>query len=71
MTIENIKDEWLSALTEEQKERVRACKDEKELVALVSELGMELPDEALEAVSGGGCGGPKAVRTVLRKGHLT
>ena len=43
----------LNGLSEEQKEKVRACKDPKELVALLSDMGVELPDELLDGVAGG------------------
>ena len=40
-------------LTKEQKEKIKACKDQKELLRLVSEEGIELTDEQIEAISGG------------------
>lgn len=40
-------------LTEEQKEKARACKTPEELVALAREEGVELSDEQLEVVAGG------------------
>ena len=40
-------------LTDDQKEKVRACKDLNELTALLGEMGVELPDELLDAVAGG------------------
>lgn len=44
-------------LTDEQKEKANACKTSDELMKLAGEWGIELPDDALEAVAGGGCGG--------------
>ena len=44
------------SLTDEQKEKAQACKTDEELLALAAREGIELPDEALDAVSGGGCG---------------
>ena len=41
------------SLTEEQKEKVKACQTPEELIALAGEEGIELPDEALDAVTGG------------------
>ena len=41
------------SLTEEQKEKAKACKTMKELSAFATEENIELPDELLEAVSGG------------------
>ena len=40
-------------LTDEQKEKAKACKNMDELMKLAGEWGVELPDEALDAVSGG------------------
>ena len=42
------------SLTDEQKERAKACKTMDELTALASKEGIELPDEMLDAVAGGG-----------------
>ena len=41
-------------LTAEQKERARACKTMEDFVALAQEEGVDLSDDQLEAVSGGG-----------------
>ncbi len=43
----------IASLTEEQQEKVKACKDMDELTALLGELGVELPDELLDDVGGG------------------
>lgn len=40
-------------LTPEQKEKVKACKNADELIAIAKEEGHELSSEELEAVSGG------------------
>ena len=45
--------ELLDTLTDEQKEKAAACKTPEELIALLSELGAALPDEAMDAVAGG------------------
>ena len=42
------------SLTDEQKEKAKACKTMDELTALAAKDGIELPDEVLDAVSGGG-----------------
>ena len=41
------------SLTDEQKEKVKQCKTVDELMAFAGEEGLELPDEVLDAVSGG------------------
>lgn len=50
-----MKQELLKGLTEEQIARVKACKNQEEILALAKEEGIELTEEQLEAVSGGGC----------------
>ena len=42
-------------LTNEQKEKARACKTPEEILALARAEGYELTDEQLEGVSGGWC----------------
>ena len=49
------KEELLKGLTKEQVEKAKNCKNSKELLALSEEEGVELNDEQLEFVSGGGC----------------
>ncbi len=41
------------SLTDEQKEKAKACKSVDELMKLAGEEGIELPDEMLDAVAGG------------------
>ena len=43
----------VASLTEEQKEKAKACKTAKELLDFLAEAGVELPDELLDAVAGG------------------
>ena len=50
-----MKKELLKGLTEEQIARVKACKSHEELLALAKAEGIELTDEQLEVVNGGGC----------------
>ena len=50
-----MKDELLKGLTEEQIAKVKACKNQEEVLKVAKEEGVELTDEQLEAVSGGGC----------------
>ena len=40
-------------LTDEQKEKAKNCKTMDELMTLAGKSGIELPDEALDAVAGG------------------
>ena len=40
-------------LTDEQKEKAKACKSVDELMKLAGEWGIELPDEFLGTVAGG------------------
>ena len=40
-------------LTDEQKEKARACKSPEDILALAKAEGYELTDEQIEAVSGG------------------
>ena len=44
----------LNELTPEQLERAKACTSPEELMSLAKECGLELSDEQLDAVSGGG-----------------
>jgi len=47
--------ELLAGLTEEQIAKVKACKNQEELLDLAKQEGIELNDEQLQAVSGGAC----------------
>ena len=49
-----MKQELFEGLTPEQVERVKACKNQEELLKLAKEEGVELTDEQLNATSGGG-----------------
>ena len=50
-----MKEELLKGLSEEQIAKVKACKNEEELLALAKAEGIELTDEQLQSVTGGGC----------------
>ena len=50
-----MREELLKGLTEEQIAKVKACKNQEEILKLAKEEGVELTDEQLQAVSGGGC----------------
>jgi len=48
-------DELFKGLTEEQIAKAKACKNSEELLQLAKAEGVELNEEQLAAVSGGGC----------------
>ena len=48
------KQELLKGLTEEQIAKVKACKKPEEIISLAKHEGIELTEEQLAAVSGGG-----------------
>ena len=50
-----MKEELLKGLTEEQIAKVKACKNQEEMLKFAKEEGIELTDEQLEAISGGFC----------------
>ena len=50
-----MKEELLKGFTEEQIAKIKACKNQEELLTLAKEEGIELTDEQLEAISGGFC----------------
>ena len=49
-----MKKELLKGLTEEQIAKVKACKNHEELMALAKKEGVELTEEQLSTISGGG-----------------
>ena len=51
-----MKDELLKGLTEEQREKIKDCQSPEDILAVAKQEGVELNEEQLEAVSGGGCG---------------
>ena len=51
---DSMKQELLKGLSKEQIEKVKACKNQEELLKLAKEEGVELNDEQLTAISGGG-----------------
>ena len=50
-----MKKELLQGLTEEQIEKVKECKSQDEILRLAKEEGIQLTEEQLQAVNGGGC----------------
>ena len=49
-----MREELLKSLTEEQITKIKACNSSEELLKLAKEEGVELTDEQLKAISGGG-----------------
>ena len=49
------------SLTDEQKKKAKACKTMDEFMAFAGKEGVELPDEALDAISGGACIDPTSI----------
>ena len=49
------RNDLLKDLSPEQIEKARACHNQEELLALAKAEGVELSDEQLQAVNGGGC----------------
>ena len=63
-----MRQELLKGLTEEQIAKIEACKSQEEMLALAKEEGIELTDEQLEAISGGGtCTRPTAQPAYCRQ----
>lgn len=54
-----MRQELLKGLSEEQVKKVEACKSAEEILSLAKVEGIELSDEQLEAVTGGGCLGTR------------
>ena len=50
-----MKEELLKGLTEEQVAKIKACKNQEEMLAVAKNEGVELNEDQLEAVSGGCC----------------
>ena len=50
-----MKKELLKGLTEAQIAKVKACKNQEELLKLAKEEGVGLTEEQLTAINGGGC----------------
>ena len=50
-----MREELLNGLTDEQIAKVRGCKSTEDILSLAKAEGVELSQEQLEAVSGGGC----------------
>ena len=50
-----MREELLKGLTEEQINKFTGCKSPEDVLSVAKAEGIELTDEQLEAVSGGGC----------------
>lgn len=50
-----MKDLLFKGLTQEQIEKAKSCKSIEDLLACAQQEGLELTEEQLSAVSGGGC----------------
>lgn len=50
-----MRDELLIGLTQDQISRVKACRNSDEILKLARDEGVQLTDEQLEAINGGGC----------------
>ena len=50
-----MKEELLKGLSEEQIAKLKECKNQEEMLVIAKQEGLELTDEQLEAVPGGGC----------------
>ncbi len=50
----------LDSLPDEQREKAAACKSKEDLFALLGELGVELSDELMDKIAGGGIYGPRS-----------
>ena len=48
-----MKEELLKGISEEQIAKIKACKNQEEIMAIAKQEGFELTDEQLEAVNGG------------------
>lgn len=51
--MKEVLDGIIEKLTEEQKEKAKACNNADELMILLGEWGIELPDELIDQVAGG------------------
>ena len=59
----------LENLTDAQKEKAKACKSNDELMDLLGEWDIELPDDVMENISGG-CDWHKLARRALEQGEV-
>lgn len=50
-----MRQDLLKGLSEEQIEKIKACKTQEEILSLAKKEGVQLNEEQLAAVSGGAC----------------
>lgn len=69
-----MKEELLKGLSAEQIAKIKACKNQEELLKLAKDEGIELNDEQLEAINGGSCTStfkcPKCGATEIDSSHM-
>ena len=53
-----MREDLLKGLNKEQIEKLKACKSTEEILELAKSEGIELTDEQLECITGGGCNNP-------------
>ena len=63
-------EKYIEGLSPELQEKARACKTKEELNAFIAENDLELPEEALEMVAGGGCITSTEIPDDQRNNHL-
>ena len=61
--------ELVKGLSEEQIAKIKACKNQKELLELAQEEGVDLTDEQLAAINGGLCSDATEIKDKPRKIH--
>lgn len=59
-----MREDLLRGLTQDQIEKVRACDNVSDLLQLAKDEDVELTDEQLAAITGGGCGESQRERKV-------
>ena len=62
-----MRQELLKGLTEDQIAKVKACDDINDLLQLAKDEGVELNDEQLNAISGGGCDYTASIKDIPNK----
>ena len=63
-------EKYIKDLSPELQEKARACKTTEELNAFLAENDLEMPQEVLEMVAGGGCFSGAEITDDQRNNHL-